>query len=175
MNYGKRISVVGTSGSGKTTLARIISQRLAIPHLELDAIYHQPNWTETPLEVFRQRVEEALKGDSWVVDGNYSKVRDIVWSRADTVIWLDYSLPLIMKQIVGRTLRRVITQEELWNGNRETWGIFFSKYSMPLWVLQTYQKNQKEYAILLNKPEYGYLKVVHLLSPKTTQTWLSNL
>lgn len=175
MNYSRRISVVGTSGSGKTTLAHQISQHLAIPHIELDAIYHQPNWTETPLEIFRQRVEESLNSESWVVDGNYSKVRDIVWSRADTVVWLDYTLPLIMKRVVWRTLKRVIRQEELWNGNRETWGIFFSKYSMPLWVLQTYKKNQQEYPILLNKPEYSHLKFVHLLSPKTTQAWLSNL
>lgn len=103
MNYSRRISVVGTSGSGKTTLARQISQQLAIPHIELDAIYHQPNWTETPLEIFRQRVEESLNSESWVVDGNYSKVRDIVWSRADTVVWLDYTLPLIMKRVVWRT------------------------------------------------------------------------
>lgn len=78
MNYGKRISVVGTSGSGKTTLARQIAQRLTIPHIELDALYHQPNWTETPIDIFRQRVEESLISDSWVVDGNYSKVRDII-------------------------------------------------------------------------------------------------
>ncbi len=174
-NCGKRISVVGTSGSGKTTLARKISQHLKIPHVELDAIHNQPNWTEAPLEIFRQRVEEAVSGDSWVVDGNYSKVRDIVWNRADMVVWLDYLLPLIMKQIVSRTLKRVVTQEELWNGNRENWVIFFSKNSMPLWVLQTYKKNQKEYSMLLSKPEYSNLKVVHLLSPRTTQSWLSNL
>lgn len=80
-----------------------------------------------------------------------------------------------MKRVVWRTLKRVITQEELWNGNRETWGIFFSKYSMPLYVLQTYKKNQQEYPILLNKPEYSHFKVAHLQSPKTTQAWLSNL
>jgi len=174
-NCSQRISVVGTSGSGKTTLARQIAQHLAIPHVELDAINHQPNWTEAPLEVFRQRVEKSLSGDTWVVDGNYSKVRDIVWSRADTVVWLDYPLPIIMKRVVLRTLRRVITREELWNGNRETWGIIFSKNSMPLWVLHTYKKIQKEYPRLLAQPEYNHLKVVHLLSPKTTQSWLLSL
>ncbi len=174
-NSSRRISIVGTSGSGKTTLARQLSQRLAIPHVELDALHHEPNWTEAPIDVFRKRVEQSLSGNSWVVDGNYSKVRDIVWSRADTVIWLDYPLPLIMKRVVWRTFRRVVTQEELWNRNRETWQTTFSRDSIILWVLQTYRKSRKEYSILFKQPEYTHLKVMHMRSPKTTQAWLSSL
>ena len=132
---GRRISVVGTSGSGKTTLARQISQRLAIPHVELDALHHEPDWQEAPIDVFRKRVEQSLSSDSWVVDGNYSKVRDIVWSRADTVVWLDYSLPVIMTRLLRRTWRRVVAQEELWSGNRETWRQTFSRDSILLWAL----------------------------------------
>jgi adenylate kinase family enzyme len=172
---GHRISVVGTSGSGKTTLARQISQRLAIPHIELDALYHEPNWAEAPTDVFRKRVQQALSGDSWVVDGNYTKVRDIVWSRADTVVWLDYSLPVIMKRLVRRTFQRVVMQEELWNGNRETWQTTFSRDSIILWALTTYRKNRKQYPILLSQPEYAHLKVVHLRSPKIRHTWLLSL
>lgn len=172
---GQRIHIVGTSGSGKTTLARQISQHLAIPHLELDALYHEPNWTEAPTEVFRKRVEQALRGENWVVDGNYSKVRDIVWSRADTVVWLDYPLPVIMRRVVRRTIRRVVIQEELWNGNRETWQTTFSRDSIILWVLQTYRKSRKEYPMLFKQPQYAHLKVVHMRSPITTKNWLSSL
>jgi adenylate kinase family enzyme len=174
-NCSQRISIVGTSGSGKTTLAQQISQCLAITHVELDALHHEPNWAEAPIDVFRKRVEQSLSGNSWVVDGNYSKVRDIVWSRADTVIWLDYPLPLIMKRVVWRTFRRVVMQEELWNGNRETWQTTFSRDSIILWVLQTYRKSRNEYSILFKQPEYAHLKVVHMRSPKATQAWLSSL
>src|SRR5215210_7176988 len=82
---GRRISVVGTTGSGKTTLARQLSQRLVIPHVELDALYWEPNWVGAADPVFRERVEGALRGEAWVVDGNYSRVRDIIWSRAEAV------------------------------------------------------------------------------------------
>jgi adenylate kinase family enzyme len=174
-NCGQRISVVGTSGSGKTTLACQISQRLGIPHIELDALHWEPNWTEAPINIFQKRVEQSLSINSWVVDGNYSKVRDIVWSRANTVVWLDYSLPVIMGRVVRRTLRRVGMQEELWNGNRETWRTTFSRDSIILWVLTTYQKTRKEYPMLLTQPEYIHLKVVHLHSPKATGIWLENL
>jgi adenylate kinase family enzyme len=175
LECGQRISIVGTSGSGKTTLARQISQHLAIPHVELDALYHEPNWTEAPTDVFRKRVQQALSGYSWVVDGNYSKVRDIVWSQADTVVWLDYSLPVAMRRLLRRTLRRVVMQEELWNGNRETWQMMLSRDSIILWALTTYRKHRNNYPILLSQLEYAHLKVVHLRSPKTTQAWLKNL
>lgn len=84
---GDRISVVGTTGSGKTTLARSISQHRQIPHIELDALHWDANWTAASDQVFRERVTQALHGSTWVVDGNYSKVRDIVWGQADTVVF----------------------------------------------------------------------------------------
>jgi hypothetical protein len=68
------------------------------------------------------RTAQALAGDAWTTDGNYSKVRDIVWGLADTVVWLDYSLPIVLSRVIGRTLRRTICQEELWSGNREHLG-----------------------------------------------------
>jgi hypothetical protein len=66
-------------------------------------------------------------------------------------------------------------QEELWNGNRETWQTLFSSDSIILWALSTYQKNRKEYPILLSQPEYAHLKIVHLCSPQATIAWLQNL
>src|SRR5205823_6990985 len=102
----RRIVVVGSTGSGKTTLASQLARRLALPHVELDALHWEPNWTMAPLDRFRQRVEEALNGEGWVVDGGYGKVRDIVWGRAETLVWLDYGLPVILWRLLKRTLRR---------------------------------------------------------------------
>jgi len=176
MTCGPRISVVGTSGSGKTTVAGQIAQRLGIPHVELDALHWESNWTEAPLEVFRTRVVQALSGETWAVDGNYGKVRDIVWGRADTVVWLDYTLAVILWQLLRRTVQRSLTQEELWSGNRETLSkALFSRESILLWALKTYRRRKKEYPALLGRPEHAHLKLVHLRSPRETREWLSTL
>lgn len=174
MNH-QRICVIGTSGSGKTTLAKQISQRLAIPHIELDALHWEPNWVEAPDHIFRERVLKAVSSESWVVDGNYSKVRDIVWVKADTIVWLDYSLLVILTRLLWRTFERSLTKQELWSGNRETLQkSFFSRDSILLWALQTYSRRRKEYPLLFAQPEYSHLQVVQLRSPKATNDWLGN-
>jgi adenylate kinase family enzyme len=172
----QRIAVVGTSGSGKTTLASRLARRLGIPHVELDALHWGPNWTPSAWEVFRERVCQALSGDAWTTDGNYSRVRDIVWSRADTVVWLDYSLPVVLGRVTRRTMKRTLAREELWSGNRERfWAAFFSRDSIVWWALRTYRRRKKEYPLLFCQPEYAHLHIVHLTSPHAAHKWLDSL
>ena len=171
-----RIVVVGTTGSGKTTLARQISERLDIPHVELDALFWGPNWTPAPIEEFRQHIAQALEGPAWVADGNYSRVRELVWGRANRVVWLDYALPLIMGRLVRRTFQRVARREELWNANRErAWVQLFSRDSLLLWALRTYPRRRREYPLLFESAEYAHLAVDHLRSPQATREWLETL
>ena len=118
----RRINVVGTSGNGKTTFSRALAKRLGLPHVELDALNHGPNWTEASDEEFRRAVEAATDRDGWVVDGNYGrKIGDVVLRQADTVVWLDQPLPLVLWRLWRRTIWRIVRREELWSGNRESW------------------------------------------------------
>lgn len=176
VQVGQRIVVVGVTGSGKTTLASQLAEARRLAHIELDALHWEPNWTAATTKVFRERLMQALSGDAWVVDGNYSKVRDMLWQRADTIIWLDYALPLILWRLWRRTLWRILKRRELWNGNYETWrGTFFSRDSLFIWALQTHKRYRREYAELLANPAQAHLAAVHLCSPRATQRWLANL
>lgn len=173
---GRRIVVVGTTGSGKTTLAGELAQQLEVPHVELGALHWEPGWTEAPTNLFRERVTRALSGEAWAVDGNYSAVRDIVWSRADTIVWLDYSLPTILCRLTRRTFRRIFTREELWSGNKERmWVQFLSRDSIFLWALKTYRKRRRTYPTLLASPEHAHLHFVHLHSPRQARRFLRSL
>ena len=172
----RRIAVVGVTGSGKTTLARQLARRLGLPHVELDALYWEPNWRAAPPEVFRARVAEALRGDAWIADGNYGVARDLIWSRAERLVWLDYALPVILWRLTQRAVRRVFVREELWNGNRERLrDHFFSRNSLYLWALKTYRRRRREYPLQLRQPEFAHLTVVRLRSPRATEAWLSRL
>jgi adenylate kinase family enzyme len=172
----KRINVVGTTGSGKTTTARQIADRLRLPHVELDALHWDPNWTEAPLAIFRERIAQALAGDAWVVDGNYSKARDLIWSRVELVVWLDYPLAVIMRQLAWRTLRRTLMHEELWNGNRERFrDALFARDSIRWWALTTHRRRRAQYQALFAQPSHAGLAMVQLPSPRATRDWLARI
>ena len=172
----KRAAVIGTSGAGKTTLASELARLLGAPHVELDAYRHGPNWTETPNDIFRQKIADALVGESWVVDGNYSVARDIVWGRATTVVWLDYPFPLVFWRLFRRTLGRYVRQTELWNGNREDLkGALFERDSLFVWAFKTHWRRRKSLPVAFGLPEYAHLEVIHFRSPRAAKRWLESL
>ena len=174
---GRRLSVIGCAGAGKTTLAREIARRLGYRHIELDGLYHQPDWQPRPEDEFRQAVTAALRGDDWIIDGNYSVVRPIVLARADLVIWLDLPRPLVMRQLVLHTLRRRLTRQTLWNGNRERWSNLLSfkpEKSVIAWAWTRHAVHRQRYLAEMQAapPERRY---VRLRSLYDRDLWLSTL
>ena len=115
-----RAIVIGTSGTGKTTFARQLAQAVGAPHTEMDALHWGPDWTPHPLAQFRAAVDAASAGARWVIDGNYTAVRDLLWPRATHIVWLDYSRLRVFGQVLRRTLQRGVRQTPLWAGNRES-------------------------------------------------------
>jgi adenylate kinase family enzyme len=169
----QRITVVGTPGAGKTTLAQTLAARLAMPFVELDALFWGPAWAPVGRDVFRGAVKSALAGERWAVGGNYSSARDIIWARSDTLVWLDYGLHVSMPRLLRRTLRRIVTREVLWAGNRESWRAHFaSKDSLLLFALQTHHSRRRKLMHDLLLPAYRHLTIVRHRTPADTERWL---
>lgn len=170
-----RISIIGTTGSGKSTLATQLARTLEMPCIELDAIHwQQPDWNPISREQFQAEVAEAVRAERWVVEGGYSVVRLLVWARADTVLWLDYSFPTTLSRLLRRTTRRILSRELLWGTNRESLQIALSRESILLWLLKTHGPNRSKFAAQLALPESQHLHVHRFCSPRQTQTWLES-
>jgi len=173
----RRFSVVGISGSGKTTVGRTLAERLDLTHVELDALFHGPNWSEPPPGEFEQRVAAALDGlEGWVVDGNYrSLVGALVLEQADTVVWLDLPLRVCLRRIWRRTWRRIVTREELWDSkNRESIrNAFFVRESLFSWAIQSHFRHRRDMPEWIER--HPHLKVVHLRSRRDVERWLSTV
>ena len=172
----RRVSVVGTSCSGKTTFAKNLAQILNAKHIELDAINWLPDWVERPKHEFLNLVEKASAGDSWVFDGNYTRTREIVWQRSTAIVWLNYSFPRTLHRAVNRTMRRVVTGERIYAGNRETFGkAFMSRDSILLWVLTTYHKKRRRYTKLLREDNLSDKEIFIFRHPRQAEKFLRQI
>ena len=172
----QRVWVCGLSGSGKTTVAARLAQILDAPHVELDALHwrHRPNWGMPSDEEFLPEVRQATAGDRWVVEGNYSRSRDIYWPRVQLMVWLDLPLRTATWRVFRRTLQRVRSNDRLlWGMQRETVGnALLSQHSLVLWNLKVHRRRRRTYTGLVLEAEARGTPVVRLRSQRAVNAWL---
>jgi adenylate kinase family enzyme len=172
----ERVVVVGTSGCGKTVFARQLAQSLGHPCVELDELYWAPNWTSKPEDEFRRLVAVAALAPRWVTDGNYSRLRELLWPRATTIVWLNYGFLTVLFRALRRTVHRLITKEKLWHGNRESVvRSFFSRESILVWVIRTFHRRRKELEALRASGRYRHLSWVEFRRPSDAEPFLRSV
>jgi len=170
-----RILILGRTGSGKTTLARELSASLDVPHVELDSLYFGPDLSTVPLEVLRERTRQAIARERWVTDGNKRAVRDLVWPRADTVVWLDYPFYVSLWRLAGRARTRTSTlsAQAAQTGSRSALPKqMLAAAKGVLTALRSHRGQRREYPRLFAQPENRHLAVARLRSPRATREWL---
>ncbi|MGH8984069.1 MAG: adenylate kinase [Acidimicrobiia bacterium] len=126
------------------------------------------------MEELRERTSAAIADrEVWVADGNDADVRDLLWPRATTLVWLDYSRRLVRGRVVRRSVVRVVTGRELWNGNRSDWRRWGDPEHSIRWAWRTHAANRVTYEVLVALPEWSHLDVVRLRRPGEAKALLS--
>ncbi|MFF2852940.1 adenylate kinase [Streptomyces sp. NPDC058001] len=167
----RKIALFGPPATGKTTLARWLSVQLGHPHTDLDDILFTPDGA-LPLDEFRRQAGEITRRDEWIVEGNFSKLSDVVWHRADVLVWLDFPLPLIVYRIVRRSLRQLAGRDDSAQARRLTWSTaFFSRRSLLRTAIRKYRTNRPRYARQVSETADLGVQVVRLRSPRDVQRW----
>ena len=172
----KRVLVIGTTGSGKTTMARKVAEIIDGTALDIDDFLWQPGWVQRPKEEMLAMLVEPLSQERWTLSGNNRKNRDFYWSRADTVIWLNYSFWVVFSRLLMRTIKRVVMKEEVMPGCVETFhSQFLSKDSLLVWFFKTYWHRKKDYRKAINEDKYQHLTVLEFRHPRQAKQFLENL
>jgi adenylate kinase family enzyme len=173
----QRLNVKGISGSGKSTFARELAARLGLPYLELDAVHHQPGWTELGADELQAEVREFMRSapDGWVIDGNYeSKLGSVVLGSADTVLWLDPPLHVALRRLWRRTRHRIGDRVELWGGNVETWrNALWGWDGLFAWTLRAWFRHRREWPARF--ASHDGLAVIRFRSDEEARVWLERL
>ncbi|PFG41474.1 adenylate kinase family enzyme [Isoptericola jiangsuensis] len=169
----RRVLVAGTSGAGKSTLARRIGAALDVPYTEIDALHHGPRWTPRP--EFLDDVTELAASDAWVTEWLYPPARPVLLARAQAVVWLDLPTPVVMTQVVRRTVLRSLRGTELWAGNREAplWTFFTERNHIVRWAWRTRHDTAARVAAF--PQDAPHVVVVRLRSHREAERWLAGL
>lgn len=120
----RKVLVIGSGGSGKSTFAARLGERTGLPVIHLDSLFWHAGWQETPREEWAARVDELLKGDEWIMDGNYGGTMERRLAACDTVVFLDLPRTLCLWRVVARSMRyRGRTRPDMAEGcnERMTW------------------------------------------------------
>lgn len=168
----QRIAIVGVSGSGKTTLGRWAERHLGLKFIDLDDLFWRPDWQKPPIEIFRTDVDRLTVQPRCVFAGNYSKARDLIWPRADTLAWLDLPLPLTLWRTTARVVRQTLSQEPICNGNRQAVAALLLGKDPLLWyAIKTVPRRRREWPGVLAQPEHAHIEVARLRSTAAVRRW----
>ena len=164
--------MVGATGSGKTYLSRLASERFDLPVHELDALRRDSAGREIAPDRFAEAVAALAAGEDWIIDGHYRDVRNLIWTRADTVLWLNYPLSVIVTHLLGRFRRKRRPAADSSSrpaasggGPKASWRRRLGRFSRTL-------RERREYGRVLRQPEFAHVEIVELRSPEAADEWL---
>ncbi len=166
----KRIAIIGPGGAGKSTLARQMGEKTGLPVVHLDAVYWHEGWTETPKDVWEQKVREMTRQPQWITDGNFGGTMELRLAAADTIIFLDLPPLLCVWRVVRRWRQyRSQSRPDMAPGCPEKLDFVFLR-----WVWN-YRRDRRP-AILARMNKYAEgRRLVHLQSPAQVRRFLQTL
>jgi adenylate kinase family enzyme len=165
-----RIWIVGHSGSGKSNVADRLAAHIDLEAVHLDEIHWLPGWIERSVEEETELLRTIIARDRWVIDGNYTPVRERFIDRTELYVWLDLPLRITFPRVLKRTLSRTLSRDLCCNGNRESLRMsFFTRDSILLWTLQMDRWRRRTLTEELNG-----LPHVRLRTPREIDRWLAD-
>ncbi|MBQ6261191.1 MAG: adenylate kinase [Firmicutes bacterium] len=153
----ERVLVIGSPGAGKSSFARGVREKSGLPLYYLDMIWHLPDRTTVTREEFDRRLEEILREDRWIIDGNYGRTLERRLMRCDTVFLLDLPVEVCLegaKERVGKQREDLPWKEEELDPEFRRWIIDFPKEQLPrIYELLEQYKEGRQIVVFRSREE----------------------
>lgn len=159
----QKVIVIGSPGAGKSTFARKLKDATGLPLYYLDLMWHKPDQTNFSKEEFDRKLDDILKKDKWIIDGNYNRTLERRLKECDTVFLLDFPLEVCLSGAearIGKKREDLPWIETEFDEEFRQWIIDFPKDQLPqIYELIKKYKENKEIIIFKSREEAeNYLK-----------------
>ncbi len=174
MNLLHKIAVIGDTGAGKTTFALSLAQRFNLPYYSSDS-YRFTNGIKRPDSDFLDDVRKIVSQGTWVFDSAHTISGPIVWPRADVVIYLKFSIRILLYRVLKRALRRLLTGERYDDGRKENVAHLFGKDG---WITTFYprlREKREKYEYYFNQIGKDTIPLIVLSNPHEAKRYLEEL
>lgn len=169
----RRLVLFGVTGSGKSALAARLAAAAGLPYVAVDDLMWRPGWVQLDRDAQVEALRPYAEREAWVMDSMWSATRDLVLSRADLVVALDYPRRVSLLRLLARTWRRLRTREEVCGGNTERWSSALSRDSIVAWHWRTFERKHREIAALVEATSGP--PVLRFTDPRETDAWVRSL
>jgi adenylate kinase family enzyme len=162
-----KVLILGCSGSGKSTFSNQLSKVENLPVIHLDSLYWKPGWIASTEIEWNQIIEEIVRKDKYIMDGNYSQTLTIRMKDADTIFFFDFSRYLcIYRAIKRRIINHGKTRNDMAEGCIEKIDLEFIKW---IWNF----KKRSRYKILKELKEVeAQKKVIIFKKPRDVKNYI---
>jgi len=174
----KRVAIIGNAGSGKSYVSQELARRLGLRYIDFDSAVIGPNWERVPRAERLELFDALTRDGGWTTDGHLRANRpeeQLILSRADTVIWLDFPRWRIMASVIPRTLRNTITRKPLWNGNVETWRMLLSPDHSILFAWNMHARLKRDYEQLFSDQENASRTFIRFKNRRDVNRWMATV
>jgi adenylate kinase family enzyme len=171
----KRTIIFGSTGIGKSTMVQRLAEEFSLPVIDIDSLRREAGKTSTPEETFSQLVTKSVRGDTWIIDGSYTSVQDIIWPRAEAIVWLDFSFWVFLSRLVKRSLYRIFVRKKSERPVKGRYQPASERASNYLRAIFSGRQRRKRYFAALYNSKNKHLHIIRLSSPEDVTIWLDLL
>jgi hypothetical protein len=165
----ERVVFIGCAGSGKSTLARQLAGLTGLPPVERDGLGEEGS------PGYLSAIAAMASRPRWILDGAPYYADELVYSAADTVVFLDYPRALVMWRVLRRTASVELFRRPA-GAHRPAGLSALRDREHPIrWAWTSHAARHREGLALMARPGLAHTQILRFTRPAMARQWLCQI